>query len=851
MIVVTMNPKHLDVQNSTLEAHPITMALKIGLDHSLIPPVKGGGTHATFIRRLNKHGYHKNNPIEITDLPPMRESAGKTIESFAEKHSATVRIYSAALELTEFETVDAYVFIYLYEASPGMFKVIFKPHCLQTTASGKTYSHHCNFCNTSHQNDHSRCTKGHTDRIKCNRCPLKYKRNTKHECWHKKCPRCRVTCDVRTHECYYVAPTAMDANVRIVSFDVRTKEDCSGNVTATEVEAIDDEHHVFTLDEFLALAVTYMKSKETVVFVCASTDDLSLLFAAARKTKGMYLMPTPSGGKIIMLKGRGVRFLPVKSIIDVPLDSYRETFRIPKDCTDPLEVRHRGQLAYIEHFLGVCGANPFSFNSKAALSMYVYKKDHMPEKSIPIIDKNEFEIHVGGGLNTVGYSQYTCDEGEQIDVKDIDSMYPSIMMTKCYPKGQPLPLKIRKDLVEKITGACLKARPHEDALQDLEFAVIAARNEGKDTAPYKTKLDAERAIIDALYEPLPFGMLQVEIEPPSKQSLRHALLKVSGKHQFQPGTITVCTPELYRAIGLGYTLVRVVKGRVFRETTTTLFESFVKVFWKMKIEAGGFKRGATKAQQDKFIEDCLDATGIELDRENIRVNPGLRQAAKQLLNTLWGKFAQNSPETETSIVPSGREVKRIFEDKRFESVDCDFISDTDGWLVVAHKKEQSYQVTTNKYIAAFTTSYGRLKLYNIMHWLGDQYIYGNTDSCYYVIRDGGKVIPTGQFLGEMKNELAANRYITRMTCSVNSYIAELNVCPGQEPEFIGCAGGTSRANVQEGVKTGKITETTTHCTKLGQVRRVTKVRDFKLPVAPGVSKERCAGVTKVYPFGYF
>ena len=506
-------------------------------------------------------------------------------------------------------------------------------------------------------------------------------------------------------------------------------------------------------------------------------------------------------------------------------------------------VRHAGQNAYAKCFLDLCGAHPFAFNSKAQLAQFVYLRDHMPKSSIPLVDDGDFDVPVGAGLNPVAYSKKVCRAGEQIHKFDFDSLYPSVMVSRPYPTGLPKPLKITSNLVSKITGACLKARPFEDRVQELTFPLIDARNRGEDTASLEHHLDALRGTINTLYQPLPFGVIKVEIDAPPKRSLRHALLKIAGKHQFTRGVITVCSPELYRAIGLGYKLLKVLRGRVFKQTTTNLFKSYVKTFWKMKIEAGGFPRGATNVEKEKFIEDCLKTTGIQLDQENVKINPGLRKVAKMMLITLWGKFVEKPHDTELKTVQSGAALKKLHEDKRYESIDWTYLPEIDEFQVICRKKQVAHQQKRNSYIAAFTTSYGRLALYNAMHWLGDdQFVYGNTDSIFYIVREGGKVIPAGQFIGELKDELKANEFITKIMCSVNSYVATLNT-----GEIISSIGGISKEAVSRSILGEDVNETVTHCTKQGDVRRVTKKRRLELPEPRGVVTEN--GV--VYPDGYF
>ena len=67
---------------------------------------------------------------------------------------------------------------------------------------------------------------------------------------------------------------------------------------------------------------------------------------------------------------------------------------------------------------------------------------------------------------------------------------------------------------------------------------------------------------------------------------------------------------------------------------------------------------------------------------------------------------------------------------------------------------------TNIFVAAFTTSYARLKLYESLEILQHQVLYYDTDSVIYKWRPGLPSIPTGDFLGDMKDELQQGDVIT-------------------------------------------------------------------------------------------
>ena len=60
---------------------------------------------------------------------------------------------------------------------------------------------------------------------------------------------------------------------------------------------------------------------------------------------------------------------------------------------------------------------------------------------------------------------------------------------------------------------------------------------------------------------------------------------------------------------------------------------------------------------------------------------------------------------------------------------------------------------TNIFVAAFTTSNARLKLYESLDLLNQQVLYMDTDSIIYKWREGQPSIPIGDYLGQWKDEL--------------------------------------------------------------------------------------------------
>ena len=76
---------------------------------------------------------------------------------------------------------------------------------------------------------------------------------------------------------------------------------------------------------------------------------------------------------------------------------------------------------------------------------------------------------------------------------------------------------------------------------------------------------------------------------------------------------------------------------------------------------------------------------------------------------------------------------------------------------------------TNIFIAAFTTCWARLKLYSYLEKLGEQVLYYDTDSVIYKWRPGQCQIPTGDFLGEMTDELDGDHIVEFVSGGAKNY----------------------------------------------------------------------------------
>ena len=111
------------------------------------------------------------------------------------------------------------------------------------------------------------------------------------------------------------------------------------------------------------------------------------------------------------------------------------------------------------------------------------------------------------------------------------------------------------------------------------------------------------------------------------------------------------------------------------------------------------------------------------------------------------------------MVTEPKEFFDIF--SKFEVSDARLVNDE---TVEVHYKEKDEFAEQNDkvniVIAAFTTAYARLKLYDLLDLLQERVLYYDTDSVIYVHEPGKPDPPLGNYLGDLTDELDAGDYIT-------------------------------------------------------------------------------------------
>ena len=113
------------------------------------------------------------------------------------------------------------------------------------------------------------------------------------------------------------------------------------------------------------------------------------------------------------------------------------------------------------------------------------------------------------------------------------------------------------------------------------------------------------------------------------------------------------------------------------------------------------------------------------------------------------------------MVTEPKEFFHFLDPTQYEVSDARLVNDET--VEVHYKEKDEFAEQNNKMnivIAAFTTAYARLKLYDLLDLLQERVLYYDTDSVIYIHEPGKPDPPLGDYLGDLTDELDAGDYIT-------------------------------------------------------------------------------------------
>lgn len=343
------------------------------------------------------------------------------------------------------------------------------------------------------------------------------------------------------------------------------------------------------------------------------------------------------------------------------------------------------------------------------------------------------EAFFGGRTNAVKL-HHQVEEGEQIHYVDFTSLYPWVNKNCQYPVGHPTIIVEpgHTDLSRYFGLAkCVVTPPY-----DLYHPVLPYRHGGK----------------------LTFPLCRSCVKTEQPKPLTERTMKCTHSAEERQLTGTWCTPELEEAVNQGYKVEHINEVWHFQRSYSELFKNYVNTFLKMKQEANGWPDwvGDDIDKQTEYLTRFELKEGIRLDPAKIQKNPGRRSLAKMMLNSFWGKYGQQSNKCQVQPFISAAEFHELLRDDTQVIHDLRVVNPE--MIEVVHNNVPDcdpVQVNINIFVACFTTSWARLKLYRegLSKLEPEQTLYFDTDSIICKCKEGERELPLGDCLGEFTNEL--------------------------------------------------------------------------------------------------
>ena len=350
-----------------------------------------------------------------------------------------------------------------------------------------------------------------------------------------------------------------------------------------------------------------------------------------------------------------------------------------------------------------------------------------------------------GGRTNAAKLYHQCEEGEKVRYVDFTSRYPWANETTRTVVGHPR--IITENFDEDISTY----------FGLIKCTVLPPRGLFHPVLPYRTQGE------------LMFPLCKTCADTCDQTPCTH-----SDKERAIQGTW--CSVELEKALEKGYRILQLHEVWHFPKTSDELFKDYIDTFLKIKQEASGYPKDCvTEELKQQYVDGYLEVEGIRLDPNKIEHNPGMRALAKLMLNSFWGKFAQRPNMAKTEQIRDPQVYYDYLTSDEINVLDANLVSD--DMIEIQYEYTENFiapNAKTNVVIAAFTTAYARLKLYEVLDMLQERVLYYDTDSVIFVSKPDDPEPPTGSYLGQLTDELKGDHIISFISGGPKNYFYRTN-----------------------------------------------------------------------------
>ncbi|KAF7627112.1 hypothetical protein Mgra_00009622 [Meloidogyne graminicola] len=333
-------------------------------------------------------------------------------------------------------------------------------------------------------------------------------------------------------------------------------------------------------------------------------------------------------------------------------------------------------------------------------------------------------------------------EQHKIAYLDFNSLYPSTIATTSFPVGHPK-LHIVPFDQQRVNWTKKDQIPFKGILK--VFIIPLPR---LDVPVIPVKFD------DRLLFPL---CRKCSITYPNGANIKEYCCPHNDEER---GWVSTCTSiELEEALQVGYRVSRFYRALHYDQWDDQLFKNYVAEFMAMKIHASGYPEGIIgKENEDKFMKECKERFGIEVQREKMIPDKAMRYISKLMLNSLWGRFSLRNTLSKSVVTDSPYELREYATNNSIEIQSIDKL--TEETILITYKPKDEFIIeheTSNIVISLWTTSAARIRLLKAMQKVaespGCNILYGDTDSILFSHpKDIECPLQTGPHLGDLARE---------------------------------------------------------------------------------------------------
>uniref|UniRef100_A0A1I8B515 DNA-directed DNA polymerase n=1 Tax=Meloidogyne hapla TaxID=6305 RepID=A0A1I8B515_MELHA len=367
--------------------------------------------------------------------------------------------------------------------------------------------------------------------------------------------------------------------------------------------------------------------------------------------------------------------------------------------------------------------------------------------------------------------------GEKISYYDVTSLYPFINVSTKYPVGHPTVHIINKD-VHWTT-------PSDNKFELAILKVFVIPPKTIDVPVLPMKLEGDERLLFTLCASCA-----------RKYPTGDVLNNYNCTHtDLQRGWVATATSlELGAALEEGYIVTKLFRVLEYTSSDDKLFAPYIREFMAQKIHSSGFDANikGDEEKEEKFIKECKDLFGINIERSKMVPNKGKRTQAKLMLNNLWGRFSlRNFGLSQSLVTDDSAEYCKYKDDPSVELSGFDELKP--GILLLRYVTKKDWveeHDSSNVVVSLWTTSAARLHLLRAMQKVvrtpGCSLLYTDTDSLIFSHPTGVCPLHLGPHLGEFTDEYPSHDILEFCCGGSKQYGLKLRrkEQPAAEPEYV-------------------------------------------------------------------